>query len=93
MTLRKIPLERVMTQISWPVGNANDFGMGWALLQSVVSLWCYNEIVYIGIPLVIDTSALVCISPHRKDFITYCPGKIKIKDLPSSNKVDGEGLI
>jgi hypothetical protein len=42
---------------------------------------------------IIDTGALVCISPHRSDFVTYASSKMKIKDLSSSNQVAGEGLI
>jgi hypothetical protein len=42
---------------------------------------------------IIDTGALVCISPHRSDFVTYASSKMKIKDLYSSDRVAGEGLI
>jgi hypothetical protein len=42
---------------------------------------------------IIDTGASVCISPHRSDFVTYASSKTKIKDLSSSNRVAGEGLI
>jgi hypothetical protein len=34
---------------------------------------------------IIDTGALVYISPHQSDFVTYASSKMKIKDLSSSN--------
>ena len=43
--------------------------------------------------LIVDSGASVCISPLRSDFITYKPSLMKIKDLSSSNKVQGEGII
>ncbi len=43
--------------------------------------------------LIVDSGASVCISPLRSDFITYKPSQMKIKDLSSSNKVQGEGII
>jgi hypothetical protein len=43
--------------------------------------------------LIIDPGASVCITPHRLDFITYKTSNMKIKDLSSSNKVAGEGLL
>jgi hypothetical protein len=42
---------------------------------------------------IIDTGALVCISLHQSDFVTYASSKMKIKDLSSSNQVAWEGLI
>jgi hypothetical protein len=42
---------------------------------------------------IIDSGVLVCISLHHNYFITYGPSNMKIKDLTSSNKVAGEGLI
>ena len=44
-------------------------------------------------PLIIDTGASVCISPHRSDFITYKKSKLKIRDLSASNSVAGEGYV
>ena len=46
-------------------------------------------------PLIMDTGTSVCISPNKDDFIeaTYRPSSLKIKDLSSSNKVLGEGMI
>ena len=43
--------------------------------------------------IIIDTGASVCISPHRSDFLTYHSSQMRIKDLSSSNKVQGEGII
>ncbi len=43
--------------------------------------------------LIIDSGASICITPHRPDFITYKTNNMKIKDLSSSNKVAGEGLL
>jgi len=43
--------------------------------------------------LIVDSGASVCISPHRSDFITYKTSAMRIKDLSSSNKVHGEGII
>jgi hypothetical protein len=42
---------------------------------------------------IIDSGASVCISPNQSDFITYKDSKMKIKDLSSSNKVAGEGIL
>jgi hypothetical protein len=42
---------------------------------------------------VVDYGALVCISPHKEDFIVYGASTMKIKDLSSSNNVAGEGII
>jgi hypothetical protein len=44
-------------------------------------------------PLIVDSGASCCISPHREDFITYSDSKVKVKDLSGSNKVAGEGMI
>ncbi|KAL7468693.1 hypothetical protein ACHAXS_008919 [Conticribra weissflogii] len=44
-------------------------------------------------PLIIDTGASVCISPHRDDFVTYGPSKVRIKALSNTNLVEGEGLV
>jgi hypothetical protein len=43
--------------------------------------------------IIIDPGALVCISLHRSDFVTYKNSKMKIKDLSSLNQVVGEGVI
>lgn len=55
---------------------------------------CYSTSVqHNETPLIVDSGASVCISPIRSDFITYNQSRIKIKDLSSSNTVDGEGLV
>jgi hypothetical protein len=41
----------------------------------------------------INSGASICISPHHANFITCGPSNMNIKDLSSSNKVAGEGLI
>ncbi len=42
---------------------------------------------------IVDTGAPVWISPHKKDFATYVSSSMKIKDLSSTNKVAGKGII
>eukprot|EP00956_Cyclotella_meneghiniana_P007012 scaffold9457_cov86-Cyclotella_meneghiniana.AAC.2 len=46
-------------------------------------------------PLIVDSGASVCITPHRRDFKpgTYTSSKMKIRDLSGVNKVHGEGII
>ena len=46
-------------------------------------------------PLIVDTGASVCITPHLSDFIpgTYQPSSLVVKDLSGLNKVAGEGII
>jgi hypothetical protein len=44
-------------------------------------------------PLIVDSGASCCVSPHREDFITYHESKVKVKDLSGTNKVAGEGMI
>jgi hypothetical protein len=44
-------------------------------------------------PLIVDSGASCCISPHCEDFATYSTSSVKIKDLSGINKVEGEGLI
>ena len=43
--------------------------------------------------LIIDSGASVCITPHRSDFLSYKPSKMKVKDLSASNQVKGEGIV
>ena len=93
MTLPKIPLESVMTQFSWQIWQAQDFGIWHTLLNLVVSPWWYNGRASIGIHLIVDKGALVFILPCQEDFISYCPSNIKTKDLSLSMKVAGEGLL
>jgi hypothetical protein len=42
---------------------------------------------------IVDTGALVWISPHKEDFTTYVSSNMKIIDLSSTNKVTGKGII
>jgi hypothetical protein len=43
--------------------------------------------------LIVDTEASVYVSPLCLNFIMYKPSIMKIKDLSSLNKVDGDGII
>ena len=55
---------------------------------------CYTSTVSsTSPPLIADTGASISITPLRSDFDTYYPSQISIKDLSSSNKVVGEGII
>jgi hypothetical protein len=42
---------------------------------------------------IVDTGASVWISLHKEDFATYVSSNMKIKDLSSTNKVAGKGII
>ena len=46
-------------------------------------------------PLIVDTGASCCITPHKSDFVdgTYTTSEVKIKDLSGLNSVAGKGLI
>ena len=46
-------------------------------------------------PLIVDTGASCCITPHQHDFVdgSYKESEVKIKDLSGLNKVAGRGLI
>ncbi len=55
-------------------------------------LHCYlNEIL--NAIWIVDTGASVCITPHHSDVITYQPSSMKMKDLYSTNRVKGEGIL
>ena len=54
---------------------------------------CFTGQLNNNAPLIVDTGALVCNSPRKEDFVTYQPSKMKTKDLSSSNKVAGEGML
>jgi hypothetical protein len=46
-------------------------------------------------PIIVDTGASVCITPHADDFKpgSYRPSTIKVKDLSGTNHAAGEGII
>lgn len=44
-------------------------------------------------PLIMDTGASVCISPHMEDFISYSDRTVTIKDLSHANQVCREGML
>lgn len=54
----------------------------------------YNSIGEgLGTPLIVDSGASCCITPHREDFVSYEKSTAKVKDLSGVNKVAGEGMI
>lgn len=44
-------------------------------------------------PLIVDSGASCCITPHREDFTSYGTSKVKVKYLSGVNCVAGEGMI
>ncbi len=62
------------------------------MVSTIDAPFCLSSKI-IASNVIIDTGALVCISPHQSDFVTYASSKMKIKDLSFSNWVAGEGLI
>jgi hypothetical protein len=46
-------------------------------------------------PLIVDTSASICITPHASDFKTdmYCSSSVQVKDLSGVTTATGEGMI
>jgi hypothetical protein len=63
-----------------------------AMVQAVES--AFNTLGQMAkTPLIVDSGASCCISPHREDFVTYHDSKVKIKDLSGVNKVSGEGML
>jgi hypothetical protein len=65
----------------------------WQVLISSLEYPCCYSSSTVADNVIIDSGALVCISPHKSDFIMYGPSGMKIKDLSSTNKVAGKGLI
>jgi hypothetical protein len=63
-----------------------------ALISSFEYPYCLSSKT-VNSSVIIDSGASVCISPNLSDFITYKDSKMKIKDLSSSNKVAGEGIL
>ena len=62
------------------------------LISSLEYPGCYSSTAVYN-DVIIDTGASVCISPHKDNFKMYALSGMKIKDLSSTNKVAGEGLI
>lgn len=106
--LPHVPEDSDIPQTSWPLGRAHHDdrcrrvlpqthdGVFRRMLRGYVALddaRCLAGVVRGEAPLIVDTGASVCISPCRADFITYKSSKVKIKDLSSSNKVQGEGMV
>jgi hypothetical protein len=63
-----------------------------ALISSTEYPQCFSSST-VASKVIVDTGALVWISPHKEDFATYVSSNMKIKDLSSTNKVAGEGII
>jgi hypothetical protein len=87
------------TLSKFPEKQASHIRCGWVyinLQQVLISLFeyprCYSSST-VADNVIIDSGALVCIRPHKSDFITYRPSGMKIKDLSSTNKVTSKGLI
>ncbi|KAL7478027.1 hypothetical protein ACHAW6_003813, partial [Cyclotella cf. meneghiniana] len=59
-----------------------------AIMESV-----FNSIAPDGSPLIVDSGASCCISPHRDDFVEYHPSSVRIKDLSGLNSVAGQGMV
>jgi hypothetical protein len=54
------------------------------LIPSLEYPCCYSSST-VANNVIIDSGALMCISPHKSDFITYGHSGMKIKDLSSTN--------
>jgi hypothetical protein len=87
------------TLSKFPEKQASHIHRGWVnvnlwqvLISSLEYLHCFSSST-VANNVIIDSGALVCISPHKSDFITYGSSGMKIKDLSSTKKVSGEGLI
>jgi hypothetical protein len=87
------------TSPKFPAKQASHIRRRWinvnlrqVLISSLEYPRCYSSST-VANNVIIDSGALVCISPHKSDFITYGPSGMKIKDLSSTNKVAGEGLL
>jgi hypothetical protein len=72
-------------------GNTNHEHL--CYISSIHFSQCYQNTLTNISPLIIDSGASVCITPHHSDFINYKPSTVKIKDLRSSNNMAGEGLL
>ncbi len=63
-----------------------------ALISSTEYPHCFSSST-VASKVIVDTGASVWISPHKEDFAMYVSSNMKIKDLSSTNKVAGEGII
>ena len=91
--LPHVPDESDVQQVSWPIGRALDLNVWRTLLLLVERPAVYGGLSQTTITLIVDTGTSVCISSRREDFITYAVSTVPIRDLSSSNKVSGEGMV
>jgi hypothetical protein len=63
-----------------------------ALISSTEYPHCFSSST-VASEVILDTGASVWISPHKEDFAMYVSSNMKIKDLSSTNKVAGKGII
>lgn len=78
--------ERVSVDVKKCKSELNRGTSTFGLIQAVES--AFNTLGQLATtPLIVDSGASCCISPHREDFITYTDSKVKIRDLSGSNKV------
>jgi hypothetical protein len=61
-------------------------------LNSINLPMCFSSMTVLS-SVIVNSGALVCISPHCSNFVTYNNSNMKIKDLSSSNTVAGEGIV
>ena len=66
--LLHVPEEIKVQQVSWPIGCALDLEVRRTLLLSVERLAVYHGLLQKMTPLIVETEALVCITPKREDF-------------------------
>ena len=100
-------LDRLMHHVSVPSKNTKhtvsiNLEQSLNSIISCASKWFFpaaDESVFNSIgtgldaPLVVDSGASCCITPHREDFTSYGTSKVKVKDLSGVNRVAGEGTI
>lgn len=81
-------LETVSVDLGLESGGPKMFALAHAIETAFNSLGQMRVT-----PLIIDTGASCCISPHQEDFVTYSDSTVRIKDLSGVNKVAGEGML
>ena len=100
-------LDRLMHHVSVPTKNTKhtvpiNLEQSLNSIISCAGKWFFpaaDESVFNSIgtgldaPLVVDSGASCCITPHREDFTSYGTSKVKVKDLSGVNRVAGEGMI